>query len=585
MNNFQIYIPTRTLFGVGTLNELHKQKLPGAKAMIVTTNGKSVKENGALTRTTDELTKANVSSVLFDQVQANPTKSVVMDGALFAKEHGCDFIVALGGGSVMGAAKAMAFMATNPGDVWDYISGGTGKSQPMIETPLPLVCITTTAGTGSEADQWGVITNEDTNEKIGFGGYNELFPVLSIVDPELMVSVPPLYTAYQGFDALFHATECYISKTANLMSDMYAQTAIENIAKYLPRAVKDGNDIHARERVAFANNIAGAVMTFCSTTAEHSLEHAMSAYHPDLPHGAGLILISKAFYEFFIQEHACDERFINMARFMGMHTATKPEDFITALIQLQKACGVDNIKMSDYGFTPSEFDTLATNAKETMGGLFLANPCELGHDDCVTIFKKSYYQSNSNVDLQQFLSYISNGYSVKNSDEMHLFMHEASQEALKLTAKLNNSYHTPIEVGEIFSQIIGKPVDDSFTMFPPFYTDFGKNITIGNNVFFNSGCLLQDQGGITIGDGALIGHNVVMATLNHDLSPEKRQNINHAPIVIGKNVWIGASATILSGVTIGDGAVVAAGAVVTKDVPPNVVVAGVPAKVIKEIIK
>lgn len=390
MNGFELYIPTRTLFGAGKLNELHNRKLPGNKAMIVTTGGKSVKANGALDRTIAELEQAGAASVLFDRVEANPLKDTVMAGAAFAKENGCDFLVALGGGSVMDASKAMAFMATNPGDLWDYIVGGTGKGQPMREKPLPLVCITTTAGTGSEADQWGVISNPETNEKIGFGGWDELFPVLSIVDPELMTSVPPKFTAYQGFDALFHATECYISKTASPMSDMYALTAIENVGRYLVRAVRDGGDLEAREGMAFANNLSGAVMTFCSTTAEHSLEHAMSAYHHDLPHGAGLIMISKAFYEFFIQRHACDERFIRMAQALGMPQANRPEDFITMLTELQKDCAVADLKMSDYGFTPEEFDAIAAGAREMQGGLFLANPCELDHAGCVEVLKKSY---------------------------------------------------------------------------------------------------------------------------------------------------------------------------------------------------
>lgn len=390
MNSYQVYIPTRTIFGAGTLETLGKQPLPGQRAMIVTSNGTSAKKSGALDQTIAQLTLAGKTSAVFDRVEANPLKATVMAGAAFAKENGCDFIVALGGGSVMDAAKAMAFMATHPGDVWDYISGGTGKGKPMQVPPLPLVCITTTAGTGSEADQWGVISNEETKEKIGFGGYDALFPVLSIVDPALMVSVPPVFTAYQGFDTLFHATECYISNTANLLSDMYAITAIENAATYLPQAVQDGNDLKARAHMAFANNIAGAVMTFCSTTAEHSLEHAMSAYHQDLPHGAGLIMISKAFYQFFIDQHACDARFIRMARVMGIPNADKPQDFITALTDLQKQCGVAELRMSDYGIKPEEFDTLAHNARQTMGGLFLANPCPLSHEDCVRIFEQSY---------------------------------------------------------------------------------------------------------------------------------------------------------------------------------------------------
>ena len=160
-----------------------------------------------------------------------------------------------------------------------------------------------------------------------------------------------------------------------------------------------------------------------------------------------------------------------------------------------------------------------------------------------------------------------------------------SQEALRLTAQLNNAYHTPEEMRDIFAQLTGKPVDETFAVFPPFYTDCGKNITIGKHVFFNSGCRFQDQGGITIGDGALIGHNVVLATLNHGLAPEERHDLCPAPIHIGKNVWIGANATITPGVTIGDGAIIAAGAVVTKDVPSMTVAGGVPARIIRAVRK
>jgi alcohol dehydrogenase len=281
-------------------------------------------------------------------------------------------------------------MATNPGDLWDYVYGGTGKKQRPGNAPLPLLCITTTAGTGSEVDQWGVISNEDTQEKIGCGGLDSLFPVLAIVDPELMATVPPKFTAYQGFDALFHSTEAYICKRANLMSDMVALTAIENIGGYLARAVADGGDMEAREHVAFANTLSGYSMVTGSCTSEHSLEHAMSAYHPNLPHGAGLIMISAAYYQHFVDAGCCPERFVRMAQALGMPQASQPQDFITALKNLQKACGVDALKMTDYGFTPDEFDKIATNAKETMGGLFLADPAELSHGDCVDILKASF---------------------------------------------------------------------------------------------------------------------------------------------------------------------------------------------------
>ncbi len=384
-----MYTPTKLIFGSGKLNELHKQDMPGKKALLLISCGKSTITNGSLDRVKKELELANVEYAIFNKVQANPLKDTVMEAAAFAKENNCDFIVALGGGSVLDASKAIAFMATNPGDLWDYVVGGTGKAQPMKNTPLPIVTIATTSGTGSEVDPWGVISNLETNEKIGFG-MDALFPKLAIVDPELMKSIPPQYTAYQGFDALFHCTEACISKFVNPMSEMMCLTAIQNITEYLPKAVKDGNNLEAREHVAFASTMAGLIMVLTSTTAQHSMEHAMSAFHHNLPHGAGLIMISKAFNEFFVEKHACDEQFIKMARVMGIKDADNAEDFITALVNLQKACGVDNLKMSDYGIKPDEFMKLAVNARETMGGLFLANPCEMTDEECAGIFEKSY---------------------------------------------------------------------------------------------------------------------------------------------------------------------------------------------------
>jgi acetyltransferase-like isoleucine patch superfamily enzyme len=169
------------------------------------------------------------------------------------------------------------------------------------------------------------------------------------------------------------------------------------------------------------------------------------------------------------------------------------------------------------------------------------------------------------------------------NDERDAYANELFQEAVRIGMELNTKYHTPEELREIMGRLIGKKLDRSFRMFPPFYTDFGKNITIGKDVFINSGCHFQDQGGIEIGDGALIGHNVVLATINHDLNPRKNRKNHYAPIKIGTRVWIGSNATILPGVTIGNYAVVAAGAVVTRDVPAMTIVGGVPAKVLKVI--
>ncbi|MEG1911829.1 MAG: iron-containing alcohol dehydrogenase [Cloacibacillus sp.] len=387
--SFMLYIPTRTLFGRGELNNLHKLPMPGKKAMLVISNGKATRTNGYLARTEEQLREANVEWSVFDKVEPNPLKSTVMEGGAFARENDCDFIVALGGGSVMDAAKGIAIVAANDGDLWDYVQMGTGGKKPFERRPLPIVAITTTAGTGSEIDAGGVITNAETNEKTAVLG-EELFPVIAVVDAELMTSVPPLFTAYQGFDALFHSVEGYIANKANLYSDMVGSTAIRNVSEFLPIAVRDGKNLEARDRVAFGSYLSGIEMSVGSVSSQHSLEHAMSAFHQELPHGAGLIMLSCAYFNFFIKKRVCDERFIELAHLMGMPEAEKPEDFITALMELQRACGVADLKMSDFGITPEEFEKMAANAQDAMSFCFSCDRYPLTKTDCVEIYKAAF---------------------------------------------------------------------------------------------------------------------------------------------------------------------------------------------------
>ena len=187
------------------------------------------------------------------------------------------------------------------------------------------------------------------------------------------------------------------------------------------------------------------------------------------------------------------------------------------------------------------------------------------------------------MELKELLEHFNNGDTLGEDFEVIELMRYYSRQAQKITMQTNTQYHEPEELASLFSELIGKPVGEGFGLFPLFYTDFGKNITIGKNVFINAGCKFQDQGGITIDEGALIGHGVVLATLDHDFAPEKRQQLHPAPIHIGKRVWIGANAVVTKGVTMGDNAVVAAGAVVTQDVPADTIVGGVPAKIIRKL--
>lgn len=184
---------------------------------------------------------------------------------------------------------------------------------------------------------------------------------------------------------------------------------------------------------------------------------------------------------------------------------------------------------------------------------------------------------------QEFIRIMDSGELIKAGSPVHEKMHELSQEAIRITMELNCAYHSADEIRALLKELTGREIDNSFGLFPPFYTDCGKNMRFGKRVFVNSGCKFQDQGGITIGNDVLIGHNCVIATLNHAADPDNRGDMVPLPVSIGNKVWIGANATILPGVSIGEGAIIAAGAVVNKNVPPRTVVGGVPAKILKTI--
>ena len=307
-----------------------------------------------------------------------------MDGAKVIRENGCDFVVALGGGSVMDCAKCIALMATNDGDIWDYSFSVTGGKKPFAKAAMPLIAITTSAGTGSEVDPFSVISNDATQEKTGM---MSTFPVLSIVDSDLMMSVPPRLTAYQGMDAFFHAAESVINTNEHPMGEMFALKAIELVAKYLPTAYKDGANKEARAYMALANSLAGYYM-LC--TSEHTMEHALGGYHENLAHGAGLIMISHAYFDFFAERKAAEIPMIKMAKAMGVENPTSGKDFVAALDKLIADVGCAELKMSDFGITRDELKKLPQRIHEVMGGNIDADPVKLSDADYLAIFEAAY---------------------------------------------------------------------------------------------------------------------------------------------------------------------------------------------------
>ncbi len=386
MYNFNFDIPTRILFGAGRVRDLHSEKLPGTKALVAVSCGSSVKRHGYLATVERELDLAGVPHALFDEIRPNPTDRNVMDGARKAKENGCDFVVALGGGSVMDCAKCIALMMTNPGDIWDYsMSAGGGRRN--AETPAaPIVAITTSAGTGSEVDMASVISKDEINEKTGIF-FPSMFPTLSIVDSDLMMSVPPAFTAYQGMDAFFHAAESVVNRKEHPMGEMFALKAIELIAANLPRACRNGDDREARANMALANTLAGYYM-LC--TSQHTMEHVMGSYHPDLVHGAGLIMISHAYFDFFASREAAEEPMKKMARAMGVTAPASGKDFIAALDRLIADVGADGLRMSEAGITREELKLYPKRVHEVLGGDITADPLPLSDSDYLEIYENAY---------------------------------------------------------------------------------------------------------------------------------------------------------------------------------------------------
>lgn len=387
--NIDYRMPTRLVIGAGKFRELHKMELPGKKALIVAYGSQSKTTKKYLPPLQEELDAAGISYVVYDKILSNPIKKHVMEGAQLAKEAGCDFIIGLGGGSSTDSAKAISVMAANEGDYWDYVVGGSAKGLPIPNKPLPVVAISTTSGTGTEADPWTVVTNEATDEKIGFGTA-DTFPALSIIDPCLTLSVPPMLTAFQGFDVFFHNAEGYVCNAATPLADCYSLPAIELIGKYLPKAVADGSDLEARTQVALANILGGFIQVASSCAAEHSIAHAIGAFFPQIQHGAALIMISKAYFSRYARLKIREERLIRMAQALGNKGATKPEDFVDSLEQLKRDCGVGDLKMSDFGIQKKDLPALAKNAIFTMGGLFEHEPVPLSEADCIQLLEESY---------------------------------------------------------------------------------------------------------------------------------------------------------------------------------------------------
>lgn len=391
MKSFSFQIPTKFIFGTGTLDELNTITMPGKKAMIVIA-GTSTKKYGYLDRLYKILKYRKIDSVLFDQVVPNPIRQNVMEARDIAKENHCDFLIGFGGGSSVDTAKSIAMMMTNSGDLWDYVQVGKGGKRAWEANGLPVIAIPTTGGTGTEGNATSVITNELTGEKVGIRCD---FPAVSIIDPELTLNISPRYTTFQGFDALFHCLEAYISVKANAISQPLSLEGIRLIFKNLPEAVKNGNNLEARSAVSWAATLGGMLLVLSNATTAHPIEHSLSGIDPTVIHGEGLIMISKAFHRFGASR--IPRLYADMAAAIGMADPKKTDAenariFLDTLEALKIACGVGGLNLSDHGFTDEDVDRIVEGTYVISGGTINRDLYEISELDLKNIVRDSMHE-------------------------------------------------------------------------------------------------------------------------------------------------------------------------------------------------
>ena len=398
--SFSFHVPTNLVFGQGAIQKLHKQRLPGKKALIVISSGKSTRANGYLDIVQDQLTQAGVAYAVFDKILANPVLDNVMDGAACARENGCDFVLGLGGGSSIDAAKAIAMMAPNEGNYWDYIYGGTGGGQKMKNKPLPIVAIPTTAGTGSEVTPFAVITDQDTGVKYPLADY-ELLPKMAIIDADMMMNAPKGLTSASGIDALTHALEAFVSVLASDYTNGLAIKAIELVFKYLPRSYENPNDVEAREKMHNASCIAGMAFTNAFLGLNHSMAHKLGA-ECHIPHGrANAILLPYVikynatkptkFASFpKYKEYVADERYAKIAADTPISEAV---DCLVKAIRELMTVTERPLCIKDCGVSEAEFmskvDELSYKAFEDQ--CTTANPVYPLVSEIKELYREAYY--------------------------------------------------------------------------------------------------------------------------------------------------------------------------------------------------
>jgi alcohol dehydrogenase len=380
---YRFYMPPVSFMGIGCLNDLGEElkNLGFKKALIVT--DKTLVEIGLVNKLTHILDSVKINYVIFDETKPNPTVKNVEDGLKMLKENDCDFIISFGGGSPHDCAKGIGLVATNGGSIKDY--EGVNKSQnPM----MPLVAINTTAGTASEMTRFSIITDEERHVKMAIVDWH-VTPIIAVNDPELMINMPKSLTAATGMDALTHAIEAYVSTDATPVTDAAALMAIKLIFKYLKRAVENGQDVEARDKMAYAEYLAGVAFNNAGLGYVHAMAHQLGGFY-DLPHGVcnAVLLPHVEEYNLKVVPH----RFVEIANAIGIDTEGLNDEeagkrVIEEIKKLSKEVGIPS-GLKELGAKEEDIKTLSENALKDACGL--TNPKQATLEEIMAIYKAAF---------------------------------------------------------------------------------------------------------------------------------------------------------------------------------------------------
>lgn len=373
---FKYFLPVNIEFGSGKVAKAGELTKPYGKKALIVTGHSSAKKSGLYDKVKDSLKAEGIDSVLFDKVAQNPLTTTAAEGAVFAKENGCDVVVAIGGGSIMDCAKAIAFLAVNNGDVSDYIFGKKAS-----DTALPIILIPTTCGTGSEGNGFAVLTNPDNGDKKSLR-CNAIVAKVSIVDPECMMTMPKHVLASVGFDALCHNMEAYTSKIAQPFTDALSLYAVDLIAHNLVDVYKGTGSKESWEKITLASTIGGMVINTAGVTLAHGMEHPASGLK-DIVHGKGLAALTPTIIEASYQ--GAPEKFAKLAKLFG---GEKAEDLAGKVREL-----LEDIKLtctlSDLGIEEKDIPWMAENCMKVSAPSIANNPVVFSQEEIAEIYKKA----------------------------------------------------------------------------------------------------------------------------------------------------------------------------------------------------